>query len=171
MCQLEMSVATPSNTRKIDSPHLHLRSLSHPHGTSSSRGERREWCGLPSYIVDAPDQSWSLPPETDLSLVNNPNNPPEHLVDIVRSLRPFLPIGCELLGQGDLKVVGSCPIDAGGFADVWVGEKNNGTTVAIKSLRHYSSSSCVPIYLVSGECYCNVFSSLKMFGRGCTRRH
>jgi len=176
MCQLGMSVARPFkrlpfHAGETVSPLLRLLRPSHSHGSLSSRGERREWCGLPSYIVDTPDQSWSLPLEIDLSLVNSPGTQPEHLVDAVRSLRPFLPVGCELLGQEDLKLVGSHPIDAGGFADVWVGEKNNGATVAIKSLRHYSSSSCVPIYLVSGERYCNAFSSLKVFGRGCTRKH
>jgi len=81
----------------------------------------------------------------------NPSTPPEHLVDAVRDLKPILPIGCELLGQGDLKIMGSHPIDAGGIADVWAGKMNDGTTVAIKSHRCYSASSRLPIYLVCGE--------------------
>ena len=104
---------------------------------------------MPSCTVDTLDHSLSLPPEIDLSPMNNPGTPPEHLVDAVRNLGPFLPAGCELLGQGDLKIIGSCPIDAGGFADIWVGERDDGTKVAIKSYRYYSSSSCLPIYLVS----------------------
>jgi len=170
-----MSAATPSRHRsfhaqEIISPLLHLSLLLHPHGISSSRGERRERRRLPSYIVDALDQLRSLPLEINFSPMDNPNTPTEHLVDAVRNLRPFLPIGCELLGQGDLKVVGSHPIDAGGFADVWAGEKNNGITVAIKSLRHYSSSNCATTFLVSDKCYHNVIPSLNGTGRGCIRK-
>jgi len=113
---------------------------------------------MPSRSADALDHSLSLPPEINFSLANNTGTPPEHLVDAVRNLRPFLPIGCELLGEGDLKFVGSTPIDAGGFADVWVGERGDGTKAAIKSYRYYSSSSCLPTYLVSVECYRNVFA-------------
>ena len=74
---------------------------------------------------------------------------PEELVDAVHHLKPFLPIGCEFLGQDDLKIVGPYPIDAGGLADVWAGEKTDGTRLAIKSHRCYSSSSHLPVYLVS----------------------
>lgn len=83
----------------------------------------------------------------DSSLTSNPSTPPEHR--IIQHLKPFLPVECELLGQGDVKIVGSFPIDAGGFADVWVGERNDGTVVAIKSHRYYSSSSWLPMYFVS----------------------
>jgi len=121
-----------------------------PRGTSPSRGGRHEQCGF-SCVADTPDQS--LPPEIDLSPMNNPGTPPEKLIDAVRSLKLFLPSKCELLGQGDLKITGSYPIDAGGFADVWVGQMNDGTTVAIKSHRYYASSSCLPVYLVSTEHY------------------
>ena len=113
---------------------------------------------MPYRSADSPDRSLSLPPEIDFSPVNNTGTPPEHLVDAVRNLRPFLPIGCELLGEGDLKVVGSSPIDAGGFADVWVGERDDGTKVAIKLYRYYSSSSCLSTYLVSVKRYRNVFA-------------
>lgn len=41
------------------------------------------------------------------------------------------------MGQGDLKFVGSRPIDARGFADVWDGTRNGGNAVAVKSLRYY----------------------------------
>jgi len=129
---------------------LYPRSPFHPHGTPPSRGGRHERCGF-SCVVDT--QYQSLPPEIDLSPMNNPGTPPETLIDAVRNLKPFLPSGYELLGQGDLKITSSYPIDAGGFADVWVGEMNDGTTVAIKSHRYYSSSSCLPVYLVSTEHY------------------
>jgi len=134
---------------------LYIRLSFHSRQTSPSRSTQREWCSVPSCAVDTPDQSQSLPPEIDLSPFTDPGTPPEHLVDAVRRLEPSLPIGCELLGHGDLKIVGSHPIDAGRFADVWVGEMNDGTTVAIKSLRYYSSSSCLPICLVSVACITN----------------
>ena len=125
---------------------------------------------MSSHAVDLLDHSLSLPPEIDLSSLNNPGTPPEHLVDAVQNLGPFLPTGCELLGQGDLKIVGSSPVDAGGFADIWVGEMDDGTKVAIKSYRYYSSSSCLPTYLVSVERHRNVFFLLKVTCRGCSRK-
>jgi hypothetical protein len=51
----------------------------------------------------------SLLLETDLSRMNDSS-----IVDAVRNLEPFLPSGCEMMGQGDLKIVGSRPIGAGG---------------------------------------------------------
>ena len=129
--------------------HLHL--LFHPHETSSSRGVQRDWRDTPPCPTGPQDQSQSLPPEIDLSPMTDPSTPPEHLIDAVRNLKPFLPIGYGMLGQGDLKILGSYPVDASGFADVWIGELNDGTAVAIKSLRYYSSSSRLPVYLVSGS--------------------
>lgn len=136
---------------------VHLRLLFHPQGTSPPRGAQHEWCDEPSCTTCLPDQSQSLPPEINLSPMINPGAPPEHLVNAVEDLKSFLPVGCDLLGQGDLKIIGSRPIDAGGFADVWLGEMNDGTVVAIKSHRYYSSSSCLPMYLVSGEYRHDVF--------------
>ena len=149
---------------------LYLRLLFHPRGTSPT-GVQHEQCGMSSHAVDVLDYSLSLPSEVDLSSMANPGTPPEHLVDAVRNLGPFLPIECELLGQGDLKIVGSHPIDAGGFADVWVGEMYDGTKVAIKSHRHYSSSSCLPVYLVSVKCCRNEPCLLNLPYRGYTRKH
>lgn len=129
-----------------------LHSLFHPHKTSPFRGARHDWFSIPSCTIDALDQSPSLPQEIDLSPMNSPDTPPEHLVDAVRNLEPLLPTECELFGQGDLKIVGSHPINAGGFADVWVGERDDGTMVAIKSHRYYSSLSCLPVYMVNANC-------------------
>jgi hypothetical protein len=128
------------------------------------------WCGL-SRAADIPDQSQFLPPEIELSPMSDPGTPPEHIVDIVHKLKPFLPSGCGLLGQGDLKITGLCPIDVGGFAEVWVGETNDGTRVAIKVHRYYSSSSCLPVCLVSDEHYRIVFLSPNITDRGGTRKH
>ena len=148
--------------------YLHL--LFHLRGTPTSRDAHHDRCDMPSCTVDALDHSLSLPPEIDLSPMNSPGIPPEHLVDAVRNLGPFLPTGCELLGQGDLKITGSGPIDAGGFADIWVGERDDGTKVAIKSYRYYSSSTCLPTYLVSSKRYHNVLCLLKVTCRGCSRK-
>lgn len=149
--------------------HLHLllrfRLLFHPNWTLPSRGPRHERCD-PSRAIVILDQSQSLPP-----MLSDPGTLPEHIVDAVRNLKPLLPSGCELLGQEDLKITGSCPIDAGGFADVWVGEMNDGTKVAIKSYRYYSSSSCLPVYLVSDQRYRKEFRPLDVIDRGCTRKH
>ena len=131
---------------------IHLRPLFRSHGTSPHGGAQHERCNVPSATVVSPDQSQSLPLEIDLPLMTDLSTLPEHLVDAVQNLKPFLPVGCDLLGQGDLKIVGSRPIDAGGFADIWLGKTNDGATVAIKSHRCYSSSSSLPMYLVSGGC-------------------
>ena len=150
---------------------LHLRLSFHPQRIPPLTGAQHERCDVPSHAADILDHSLSLPSEVDLSSMNNSGIPPKHLVDTVHSLGPFLPIDCELLGQGDLKIIGSHPIDAGGFADIWVGERCDGTKVAIKSHRHYSSSSCLPVYLVSAKCSHNGPCSLNLPHRGCTRKH
>lgn len=149
---------------------MYLRPLFHPQGIPPSRHTQYEWCDTSSPTVDALDHSLSLPLEIDLSPLDSPGTPPEHLVDAVRNLGPFLPTGCELFEQGDLKVVGIRPIDAGGFADLWVGVRKDGTKVAIKSHRCYSSLSCLPTYLVSVDYYSNAFCLLKIPRRGCTRK-
>lgn len=163
----------------MSSKHVFLRTISQPFVnprpffhlrnsfSSSAHRERRD---VASCIVEEQDELQWLPPDIDLSFMNNPGTSPEHFVDAVRRLKPSLPIGCELLGQGDLRILGSYPIDAGGFADVWLGEKSDGTLVAVKSHRYYSSSSCLPIYSVSSE-YCCVLCLLKGPNRGCTRKH
>ena len=83
--------------------------------------------------------------------MTNPSTPVEQLVDAVQNLKQFLPDGCELFGQGDLKIIGPYPAGAGGSADIWLAEMSDGIRVAIKSYRYYSSSSRLSVYLVSGE--------------------
>lgn len=53
-------------------------------------------------------------------------------------LLQFLPPDFQLLGQEDLDIVGTRPIAAGAFADVWVGQMG-GKKVAVKSYRRYDS--------------------------------
>jgi len=113
MTHLTMSTAMPTKNfplRAKDAlPRLliHLHLLFNRQGTHPSRGAQHDQCGMPSCSTGTPDRSLSLPPEINFSLVNNTGTPPEHLINAVRNLRPFLPIGCELLGEGNLKVVGS----------------------------------------------------------------
>jgi len=134
----------------------YLYRLFHPHETLPLGCVQHEGSEIHLCLVEETVQLESLPQDIDLSTVANPTALPEDLVDAVRNLKPYLPIGCELLGQDDLNVVGAHPIDAGGFADVWVGKRNDGTVVAIKSHRHRYSSSCLPIYSVrlvlAGHC-------------------
>jgi len=131
----------------------YLRRLSQSHEASPPRSAQREGNETHSCHAETPEQlEWSAP-EIDPSSVTSFSALPEHLVDAVRRLKPFLPVGCELLAEGDLRVVGSRPIDAGGFADVWTGERNDGTVVAIKSHRYHSTSSCRSTYLVSHQRY------------------
>ena len=73
----------------------------------------------------------------------------EHLVDLVHHLQSLLPGSCEWLEQGALEFVGEHPVDAGGVADIWVGEMDNRRKVAIKAYRCYSSSNNFPTYVVS----------------------
>jgi hypothetical protein len=128
----------------------YLRPLFHLHETPTPKRTQYEGCGTPPCGVIAPDWLQSPLPELDLSPINGIGASPERLVIAVQKLKPFLPTGYELLAHGDLEITGQLPIDAGGFADVWAGEWN-GTLVAIKSYRCYSSSNCLPVYLVSGN--------------------
>ena len=148
----------------------HLRRLVHPRRSPSSRGTEDEQCGTISHAIGKSGSSLSLPPGLDLSSVANPDTPPEHLVIAVWNLPPFLPIGYEIFGEGDLDVVGSHRIGVGGFADVWMGKMNNGATVVIKSYRRYSSSSCSSVYMVSVKHY-RVLYPLTAAQSGCTMKH
>lgn len=126
-----------------------IRPLLHLHWNPPIRGAPHQRYNVPPCDTLTPHQLQFLLPDLDPSPVNDPSTPPECLVEAVRNLRQFLPIECKLLGRGDLNITGSHPVAAGGLADVWVGEMN-GTIVAIKSFRRHASSSCLPVYLVSG---------------------
>ena len=73
---------------------------------------------------------------------------PDTLISLADRLRPILPSNYRWLGQGDLNVVGTCPLDAGGFANVWIGELSD-QKVAVKSYRCYSSADYILIYTAS----------------------
>ena len=106
-----------------------------------------------SSATDVFDQLEPFLPEVDRSLrVGHPGVVLyEHLANLVRCLRPLLPGCCEWLERGALEVIGEHPVDAGGVADVWVGEMGN-RKVAIKAYRCDSSSDFFPTYTVSDTC-------------------
>lgn len=69
-------------------------------------------------------------------------------VNLASQLWLSLPANCRRLRQQDLKVVGTRPIDAGSFADIWVGMMGD-RKVAVKSYRYYSSTDCTTYTEVS----------------------
>ena len=111
---------------------------------TSSRGIELEGNGTLSYGVYPHEQSEPSPQEVAAPLKMDPST----LVNLAGWIRPFLPPSYRWLGWGDLKVVGNCPIDAGGFADVWVGELGD-RRVVVKSYRCYVSATHIPPYQAS----------------------
>jgi hypothetical protein len=91
-----------------------------------------------SHNIHSYGQPESSPTATDLGTPTN----------LAGKLRPFLSPSYQWLGQEDLTVVGTCPIDAGSFADVWLGKMGD-RKVAVKSYRCYASASCTSTYDVS----------------------
>ena len=141
-----------------------------PNGSPSSKHARRERCDIPCNPRSS-GLSQLLPPAIDLAFMGNPGTTPEQLVVAVQNLMPLLPSGYEVLGEGDIKILGSHPVSEGGFAEVWVGEMKDGTRVAIKSQRRHSSLDCLPAFLVSGErsaIESTTLSSPDVTYRGCT---
>jgi hypothetical protein len=147
----------------------HLCLLFHHH----SRGTLSEECDTFEHATNPPAHmgTGSLPPDLDLSSLDDPSIPTEGLVDSVLRLGPSLPISCGLFRHNDLKITGPRPFDGGGFAKIWSGEKDDGKKVVIKSYRHYSSLSRLPAFLVSITAASNVeFCILRVVGRGSTRK-
>jgi len=96
------------------------------------------------HIPHIHDQPQSSPLVTDHSLTADHDGS----INLAGRLRSLLPPNHLWLGQDDLMVVGTCPIDAGGFADVWAGEIGN-RKVAVKSYRRYASADYWQVYWVS----------------------
>jgi len=99
---------------------------------------------LLSHTAHAHDQSESIPLETNHFLTTGC----EELVNLSGRLRPFLSANYPWLGQDDLEVIGTHPVDAGGFANVWVGKMGD-RRIAVKSYRCWASADHVQIYEVS----------------------
>ena len=96
-----------------------------------------------SHDVPSHDKPESPPPDIDCPPTMGRNV----LIDLAGRLRLSLPPSSRWFGPGDLRVIVTRLVDAGGFADLWVGEMV-GRKVAIKSYRCYLSGSCMPIYKV-----------------------
>ena len=173
---LEISAAMPFGrlcfyTRETFSRLLMYLPPTSPPRETPSKIAQYERSGVVSCHLGVADQLQSLPPGIDSSAMINIGTRPECLVENVQRFRPFLPDRCGFFGPENLKIVGSYPFDAGGFADLWMGERNDGAIVAIKSLRCYSSLSCLPAYVVSDERSHNPFPLINIISRSCTRKH
>ena len=94
-----------------------------------------------SHDIRSPQSS---PLETGYSLTTDTGT----LANMTGRLRSSLPTNCLLLSPEDLKVAGTLPIDAGGFADILFGELGD-QKIAIKSYRHCASTDYTQIYRVS----------------------
>ena len=82
-----------------------------------------------------------------MSACHSPTTDLGTLVDLASELQSSLLPSYRLLAQEDLEVVETRPIDAGGFADVWV-SKVGDRKVALKSYRCHSSADYMPTYKV-----------------------
>ena len=69
------------------------------------------------------------------------------LVNLAGRVRPPPGSRYRWLVQKDVKIVGTHPVDAGGFADIWVGEIDD-RKVAVKSYRCYATADHLPTYNV-----------------------
>ena len=63
--------------------------------------------------------------------------------DLARQLQRLLPPTCNWLSSSDVRIIDTTPFSSGGFAEVWKGSVQ-GLTVAVKSLRCYSSTEIDP---------------------------
>ena len=93
----------------------------------------------------------SSPPPSPPCL-DNPPSPDGYLLhlnhpDLILGSHPPLPSVCNRLEEGDVQMVESWPISAGGFADLWRGSLE-GRQVAIKSYRYYTCSGPSGIFSV-----------------------
>lgn len=135
----------PPSSQPGNSPHSRLSwllspscALHTPQRDTSGRGRDTP------HNIHPHDQPVPLTLEVDYPTTADASTP----ADLADQLQLPLPPNCRRLGQEDLKIVGTRPIDAGGFADVWVGEMD-GRAVAVKSYRCYASANCTPTYKVS----------------------
>ena len=130
-----------------------------------SKRAQCEWSNVVSCHLGIADQLQSLPPGIDLSSMINPGSRPECPVEAVEHFRPFLQDGWMwVFWTGGPEDCGAISVRCRWFADLWMGERTDGAIVAIKSLRYYSFSSCLPTYLVSSnECNPDIFRLAKHY--------
>ena len=87
-------------------------------------------------------------PAVDRELPTESDALSEFLVQLVSHLQSSPQFDCEWLGEGEVEVVGRGPVDAGEFADIFVGMRGT-CKVAIKHYRFNSSSNHLSTYMVS----------------------
>ncbi|KAF9647760.1 kinase-like protein [Thelephora ganbajun] len=100
--------------------------------------------GVPLLTADGPNKLESS--ELDLPLPVDPEALREHHLDLVLHLQGLFSTSCKWLEQGDIKIVGGFPVDAGGYANVWAGTMDD-RKVAIKSYRCYLPLDPLPNYV------------------------
>ena len=110
-------------------------------------------------VLSQSTHSHGQPESSPMEVDHSPATDLSTLADLASRLRPFLPTNYRWLGQGGLKVAGTRPIDAGGFADIWVGEMED-RKVAVKSYRCYASADYMPTYKVCNSYLVCVLCSL-----------
>ena len=131
----------PLPTKQTNGHHNGLDRLSSPPSDlrTSPRDVQLERGDTLSQNIRSRDQSespasWTT---TDLGTLSNLAGRP----------RQSPPSSYPWLGEEDLRIVGTHPIDSGGFADVWMGEVG-GRKVAVKSYRCYLSANCTLTHTV-----------------------
>jgi len=131
-----------------------------PTDVQMERGE------IHSHDVHPHDRSDPSPPEASRTVATEV----DALVDPISRLQPSLSPIYRRLGQGDLGVVGTRPIDAGGFADVWIGDMDD-RRVAVKSYRCYGSADYPSIYKASYPSPLCVHAHQRPTDRGFAMKH
>ena len=107
------------------------------------------------------------PESSPLGIDRSPTTDLGTLVNLDGQLRSFLLPSCRRLGQEELNVAGTHAIDAGGFADVWMGKMGD-QKVAVKSYRFYASANNVTTYKVSYSNPSTYFTHRQPTNRGFT---
>lgn len=113
--------------------------LVHRRSSSRSRGDKTGETGLYSALGDS-----RLTPTSSLPLAMDYVG---HFTQNVQAFRPLMPSSCCFIDSEDVKLIGSCPVAAGGFADIWEATHDN-RKVSLKSYRCYTSSDSAHIFEV-----------------------
>ena len=61
---------------------------------------------------------------------------PQHYARVAQVLQPFMPSTCHFFDKEAVSLIGTHPVAAGGFADIWEATYDN-RKVALKSYRCY----------------------------------
>jgi len=102
-----------------------------------------EGASPPSHPIDVPAPADLSIPEL---LPTDPAASCALLYELASHLRSWLPY-CRWLEEGTIEFVGNHPVDAGEFANIYLGMRGN-RKVIIKCYRFYPSSDYFPTYMV-----------------------